>query len=242
MLRYGKNEQSPKGDRRVIGHGQEGTIYQYESGPFKGLVGKVFKNRFSLRGGLYRFRCHQLAYMMFPKNNLEVVKLDTMDCEMFSRRVSRSTTNVLHATKCYAENRSETYKDGKIPPIADKIRDDMLSRGIELSYVIANISILDNNPVFFEVVLADSEKAIDYASQLPMDEGKGIISLARAKMLERSLDDVDLAQLIRNVEARQRILEREKSVSLVEFYDSEIGKTLLVNDSEKERNDNSNCI
>lgn len=218
-------ETTPYGTRSIIGHGGEAIVYQYLSGPYEGLVGRIQLREQSViyvcgipKNNLYRFRSHQIAYSAFPQYNLEVVALDFNRKEMFSRFVKRSRTNIRDATKNGRKERKLTKDTVELPLVAKRIVDMMRKSGVYANSNIANVSITKDGIKFFEVDYVREE-------QLPDRVDPNLIA---AQQLELKLEGEELQQLLADERFRVELLKKKGLEHLADFYSKEMGSTIIL--------------
>ena len=213
------------GTRSVIGAGEEAVVYQYHSGPYEGLVGRIQLREQSVlycpafpKNVLYRFRSHQIAYSAFPQYNLDVVALDFNGKEMFSRFVKRSRVNKKYATRKRMKERRFSKDAVELPLAAKEVVDMMRKSGVYVNPNIANVSVTRDEIKFFEVDYVRKE-------QLPNRVDSNLIA---AQQLELNLEGEELQRLLADERFRAELLRKKDLEHLAKFYSNEVGSTIIL--------------
>ena len=221
---------TPYGIRSVIGVGDEATVYQYHTGPYKGLVGRVQeRNAVGFwdcpvfpKNVLYRFRSHQIAYTAFPQYNIDVVALDFYGKQMFSRPVKRSRTNKKDATIEGKRERKREYQASKtaveLPLLAKEAADTMQKSGIYVNPNIANVSVTRDEIKFFEVSHIRKEL-------LPARVDQNLIA---AQDLELKLESEELQRFLADERFRAELLKSRGLEYLADCYSKELGSVIIL--------------
>ncbi|MBU0761829.1 MAG: hypothetical protein KKD39_02285 [Candidatus Altiarchaeota archaeon] len=225
-------EDTPKGRRKLIGLGEEADIYLYLDGMLKDKVGRVQRGEEHYeprteKNNLMRYRRHQIAYLLFPQYNLNVVGVDLSDKELLSMQVIRSKSNLKDATSTGVRKRNERAKRD-LPKEAIAPLMEMQKAGVVVHTGVVNVSVSDSGIKFFEVdaILPDLARKHLTEHDYPQHTVEKGMLLIEALELETKLSDIDLHFLFREPQERSQILKKHKKEHLETLYSQEIGSTI----------------
>lgn len=228
-------QHSPKGTRLIIGAGEEADIFRYIDGMLMGRVGRVPKGTEHYgpnteKNALLRYRRHQIAHLLFPQYNINVVGLDLSDREMYSMEVERSKSNLKAASSHGLSRRNSLKHKRDVPKKAEAAIMEMAGAGVIVHTGEVNVSVGKNDIKLFEVIGIIPEKArirLTSHDYPPASVEKGLL-LIEALEFERKLPDIELFEIMRDPAARNEILQEQNKVHLEKIYSQEIGNTITV--------------
>jgi hypothetical protein len=230
-----RTEDNPKGRRKLIAEGEQANVYMYLDGMLKGNVGRVpigdqDQVPTTEKGLLNRFRAHQIAYLMFPQYNINVLGLDLNDGEMLSTYVKRSIGNLRHATSRGVGMRHDKRGvEDKLPPEAEAAANEMSAAGVFVHDGLPNVSVTAGEARFFEIVAVDpalARKRLGSGKYPPATVERGRL-LIDAYELETKLYESEAEDLIDSPRLRAQILSQHGKGHLAKFYEEEIGKAVI---------------
>ncbi|MAG08168.1 hypothetical protein CMO89_01740 [Candidatus Woesearchaeota archaeon] len=224
-------EDSLKGKRVLIGAGEEADVYLYLDGIHQGKIGRLPRReehygRNTILDAFLLFRKHQIAYLLFPQHNINVMGQDLIDREMYSERIRRSEENVYHSSIEGVGHRKELAKIQHLPPKADEVFKKMLSSGIYVHSGIPNLSVLEDEVRFFEVLEVHADLARETLQSRGMDQPAEAYQIIEAFEFERKLPFIDLDMLLTDARLRSEILGDYGKQQLAALYSREIGNTV----------------
>ncbi len=199
---------------KPIGHGESADVFPLDKQREPTKVIRVPKEREHKvtegtpeREALNRYRRHQIAHALFPKNNLRVRGIFHEDKGMVSDFVHRPASNKRFSVQIRRGGRYEKVQETENPAILERA-EEMKKAGLEPNLFEPNVMLKEGKPFFLEVEDLDEDKLRGYLKGVPGAKRKRVERLLERWGLEKSLDDLDLALYMSVPEERREIIER----------------------------------